>query len=173
MCIAVLFFQAEDGIRGLVRSRGLGDVYKRQELDCRGLGDRPHLVADVVDQRPREGRARRLALAQDAVGLDDVAAQLVGHTDDRRLGHGRVADQGALDLGCAQPIAGDLDHVVDTADDPDVAVLVLAGAVAGQIPALLLVAAPVLLPVAARIPCLLSPSPSPRTRTRSRMTSSP
>jgi len=26
----VFFFQAEDGIRGLVRSRGLGDVYKRQ-----------------------------------------------------------------------------------------------------------------------------------------------
>ena len=26
-----LFFQAEDGIRDLVRSRGLGDVYKRQE----------------------------------------------------------------------------------------------------------------------------------------------
>ena len=24
------FFQAEDGIRDLVRSRGLGDVYKRQ-----------------------------------------------------------------------------------------------------------------------------------------------
>ena len=28
MC--VFFFQAEDGIRDLVRSRGLGDVYKRQ-----------------------------------------------------------------------------------------------------------------------------------------------
>ena len=27
---AFLFFQAEDGIRDLVRSRGLGDVYKRQ-----------------------------------------------------------------------------------------------------------------------------------------------
>ena len=26
------FFQAEDGIRDLVRSRGLGDVYKRQQL---------------------------------------------------------------------------------------------------------------------------------------------
>ena len=26
------FFQAEDGIRNLVRSRGLGDVYKRQDL---------------------------------------------------------------------------------------------------------------------------------------------
>ena len=27
------FFQAEDGIRDLVRSRGLGDVYKRQDLE--------------------------------------------------------------------------------------------------------------------------------------------
>ena len=29
-----VFFQAEDGIRYLVRSRGLGDVYKRQGNDC-------------------------------------------------------------------------------------------------------------------------------------------
>ena len=29
--VFVFFFQAEDGIRDLVRSRGLGDVYKRQE----------------------------------------------------------------------------------------------------------------------------------------------
>ena len=28
--------QAEDGIRDLVRSRGLGDVYKRQQLNCVG-----------------------------------------------------------------------------------------------------------------------------------------
>ena len=33
VCISTVvsfFFQAEDGIRDLVRSRGLGDVYKRQ-----------------------------------------------------------------------------------------------------------------------------------------------
>ena len=32
LCVVfvVFFFQAEDGIRYLVRSRGLGDVYKRQ-----------------------------------------------------------------------------------------------------------------------------------------------
>ena len=30
----VVFFQAEDGIRDLVRSRGLGDVYKRQSIRC-------------------------------------------------------------------------------------------------------------------------------------------
>ena len=34
LCFFLLFFffQAEDGIRDLVRSRGLGDVYKRQAL---------------------------------------------------------------------------------------------------------------------------------------------
>ena len=35
MCVGVyefFFFQAEDGIRDLVRSRGLVDVYKRQGL---------------------------------------------------------------------------------------------------------------------------------------------
>ena len=31
MC-SFFFFQAEDGIRDLVRSRGLGDVYKRQDF---------------------------------------------------------------------------------------------------------------------------------------------
>ena len=30
--LGLFFFQAEDGIRDLVRSRGLGDVYKRQIL---------------------------------------------------------------------------------------------------------------------------------------------
>ena len=36
------FFQAEDGIRDLVRSRGLGDVYKRQMLI--GLGTLPGML---------------------------------------------------------------------------------------------------------------------------------
>ena len=33
LLFCVFFFQAEDGIRDLVRSRGLGDVYKRQTVD--------------------------------------------------------------------------------------------------------------------------------------------
>ena len=34
VCVfGVFFFQAEDGIRDLVRSRGLGDVYKRQGFE--------------------------------------------------------------------------------------------------------------------------------------------
>ena len=31
MFVCIFFYQAEDGIRDLVRSRGLGDVYKRQD----------------------------------------------------------------------------------------------------------------------------------------------
>ena len=35
----VLFFQAEDGIRGLVRSRGFGDGYKRQDMRESSAGE--------------------------------------------------------------------------------------------------------------------------------------
>ena len=39
-CAFFFFFQAEDGIRDLVRSRGLGDVYKRQDYDQSGPPNR-------------------------------------------------------------------------------------------------------------------------------------
>ena len=39
----LFFFQAEDGIRDLVRSRGLGDVYKRQDLYCGVFLDGAHI----------------------------------------------------------------------------------------------------------------------------------
>ena len=44
--LCFFFFQAEDGIRDLVRSRGLGDVYKRQAL--RKVGFDPEYF-EVVD----------------------------------------------------------------------------------------------------------------------------
>ena len=37
MLFVSVFFQAEDGIRDLVRSRGLGDVYKRQQHYIQGI----------------------------------------------------------------------------------------------------------------------------------------
>ena len=44
------FLQAEDGIRDLVRSRGLGDVYKRQHLHGAGRGHDPDVLAIGADQ---------------------------------------------------------------------------------------------------------------------------
>ena len=55
---------------------------------------------------------------------------LVRQADGGCFGDGRVADQGALHFGGAQAVAADLDHIVHTPDDPDIAVLVLAGRVA-------------------------------------------
>ena len=39
------FFQAEDGIRDLVRSRGLVDVYKRQSVLCAAMALEMNMVA--------------------------------------------------------------------------------------------------------------------------------
>ena len=53
------FFQAEDGIRDLVRSRGLGDVYKRQNLVAAG-------GIQAIEQVIRvEGDRQALALEAD------------------------------------------------------------------------------------------------------------
>ena len=53
MCgVRCFFFQAEDGIRDLVRSRGLGDVYKRQVFP---VGERvqAHVEGRHVDRHPQ------------------------------------------------------------------------------------------------------------------------
>ena len=64
LLILFFFFQAEDGIRDLVRSRGLGDVYKRQHRMLQqqlgaGVDRRGGLVEDqqgrVGEERPSDG----------------------------------------------------------------------------------------------------------------------
>ena len=54
-------FQAEDGIRDLVRSRGLGDVYKRQEWD-------EGAQAVLARRRPRGNDERHPWMGASAVG---------------------------------------------------------------------------------------------------------
>ena len=49
--VCVVFFQAEDGIRDLVRSRGLGDVYKRQ-LEWPACRNKNALTASVHSPIP-------------------------------------------------------------------------------------------------------------------------
>ena len=66
-------------------------------------------------------------------GADRLAGVLVGLADHRRLGDLLVGDDRRLDLGRREPVAGDVDDVVDAADHPEVAVLVAAGGVADQV----------------------------------------
>ena len=62
LCLAlsyvIFFFQAEDGIRDLVRSRGLGDVYKRQVLACGQLAREAELVG-LYDIHTQAGTRRQ------------------------------------------------------------------------------------------------------------------
>ena len=53
VCCVLCFFQAEDGIRDLVRSRGLGDVYKRQVQHQQPVAQAAHRQQIVADEQHR------------------------------------------------------------------------------------------------------------------------
>ena len=75
-----------------------------------------------------------MALGEHDERLDDVALDLVGRGDRRRLAHRRVLEARRLDLERPDPVAGGDDHVVGAARVPDVAVLVLGRGVLGVEP---------------------------------------
>ena len=54
MLVFFFFFQAQDGIRYLVRSRGLGDVYKRQVCG-------PGVAEVVVNPSPKSQKCPVIA----------------------------------------------------------------------------------------------------------------
>ena len=73
------FFQAEDGIRDLVRSRGLGDVYKRQALARLALqapnSQRKDLIAEtlaVVRAVKERSRQQYICLLYTSDAADDL-----------------------------------------------------------------------------------------------------
>ena len=68
MVVSVFFFQAEDGIRDLVRSRGLGDVYKRQV--------QPRAIATNVPGEQREVDERE-DVVDGVVVLGDAELSLI------------------------------------------------------------------------------------------------
>ena len=71
-----VFFQAEDGIRDLVRSRGLGDVYKRQRADRSDVkgrhGHRPDEVGRQVRLRRQPPADRNICLLYTSDAADDL-----------------------------------------------------------------------------------------------------
>src|SRR5439155_20625326 len=74
---------------------------------------------------------------------DRLALDLVGLADAGGLGHLLVIDEGGFDLYRGDPVTGDVHDVVHAAEEPEVAVLVDLGAVAGEVDVVVL--GPVLL----------------------------
>ena len=58
--LCVFFFQAEDGIRDLVRSRGLRDVYKRQLFALGQLDRASHVRRTEIELRAVVVEERRM-----------------------------------------------------------------------------------------------------------------
>ena len=87
-------------------------------------------MREIIARGPARGLSwlGRVQQRGDACALD-----VVGHADDRGLDDGRVGDERRLDLHGAHAMARDVDDVVDTAHDPEVAVGIAAGAVACEI----------------------------------------
>eukprot|EP00657_Telonema_sp_P-1_P003350 TRINITY_DN18136_c0_g1_i4.p1 TRINITY_DN18136_c0_g1~~TRINITY_DN18136_c0_g1_i4.p1 ORF type:complete len:115 (+),score=63.14 TRINITY_DN18136_c0_g1_i4:63-407(+) len=87
-CVGVVFFfQAEDGIRDLVRSRGLGDVYKRQRQVCTFRDEtevRARSVAEVWQAMEKNIRDSELRIREGELKIErdkkmaDLMAQSLG-----------------------------------------------------------------------------------------------
>ena len=78
----IFFFQAEDGIRDLVRSRGLGDVYKRQRERSKE-NERNHLQQErgLSNTRPyidTVGRKQRSCLLYTSDAADERSSVDLG-----------------------------------------------------------------------------------------------
>ena len=102
------FFQAEDGIRDLVRSRGLGDVYKRQipsgyidsgRLSVARLGENQGIAAALnigVEEAIRGGARYVLLSDQDSLPDADMVERLIScllYTSDA------ADERSSVDLG--------------------------------------------------------------------------
>ena len=96
---------------------------------------------------------------------DRLALDLVRAADDRGFGDARMIDERALDFHRADAMAGDVQHVVDAAEQPEVAVVVALRAVAGEVDAGAPLA-PVLLHVALGIAVDAAQHRRPRPRER-------
>ena len=77
---------------------------------------------------------RGMAGSQHHESLDHLAAGFVRAGHHRRLGDGRVFNQGAFHFKGADPVTGRQDYVIGAADEPEVAVFIPVGAVACHVP---------------------------------------
>ena len=80
--MSLFFFQAEDGIRDLVRSRGLGDVYKRQAME--GAEDGANATVEQL---------RRVGVVTGGDGEAAVAKSCLLYTSDA------ADERSSVDLG--------------------------------------------------------------------------
>ena len=98
-----------------------------------GRASAPILSATNCRRSSRSGRALLPSFAQRDERRDRLALELVRPADDRRLGDIGMLDERDLDFHRPDSMARDVQHIVDAAEHPEVAVVVALGAVAGEV----------------------------------------
>lgn len=89
----------------------------------------------VISQDVPTDIRKKYARLESDEGVDSLAGKLVGGTNDSGLGNTRVLDQSRLDFSGTQTVTRDVDDIVNTTLDPDVAVLVPSSTIAGEVEA--------------------------------------
>src|SRR3569623_253278 len=132
--------------------------------DMVGFGDGADLFRNPQPQLFGEhviDAAGRSLAAQHHVSEDRFAFDLVGPAHYRRLGDAHVRDQRRFHFHGTEAMAGDVEHVVDAAHDPEVTVFIAPGAVAGEI-----ILAAKFAPIGFDIPFVISPNGAQHRRPR-------
>ena len=100
-----------------------------------GFAIAPIFCGDVVAELLEHLDGAVVAALERDVGDDRLAGDGVGAAADGGLGDPGVVDERGLDLDRRDAMAGHVHHVVDAAEEPEVAVLVDPRAVAGEVEA--------------------------------------
>src|SRR4051812_14368986 len=110
---------------------GLRQSFRKTDVVrlCDGANFLRHMVAEFI--------------ANSGVGLDAtlesherhqrLAFQFIRPADHRSFGHLRIAHESALDFCRADTMTGNVENVIDPADDPEITILILPATVAGEI----------------------------------------
>ena len=101
--------------------------------DVVGTRNRTDLLDDVLFELCDELFARRRVFLERHESRHRLTLELVRTADDRRFGHQRMIDERAFHFHRADPMAGHVQHVVNTAEEPEVALLIPLRAIAGEI----------------------------------------
>src|SRR5262249_1229957 len=112
---------------------GAGPRQAGRELDGVGRSDRAVLLAPPGDHLPPQPFRGMLPRHEGHVRVYALALDVVRVADDGGLGNLRVSNEGGLDFGRPEPMAGYIDDVVDPAGDPVIAVGIASAAIPGEI----------------------------------------
>src|SRR5579875_2760334 len=165
--LAVLGHVAKQAAHDLA-APGLWQLRREQYLT--GLGDRPYLLGHVVAQVGDEAAALGGFPFDRDKGDDRLTGRRVRRPYHCGFCDGGVAHQGVLHLGGGDAVPRHVHHVVHPAEQPDVAVLVALGAVAGEVDTL--EARPISRPVALIVAPDAAQHPRPRSVTTKKPPSS-